>query len=133
MINMNNIVKVNKKSKVIPIMVGFLISLILSVVTLYIYAVMLVNTGVQENTIKPVVITISSVSLLIGSSISSLKTKSKGIINGICVSLMYLMSMYVLSSIILCGFSLNLISLIMIICGIILGAIGGVIGVNIKK
>ena len=133
MINMNNIVKVNKKSKVIQIMVGFLISLILSVVTLYIYAVMLVNTGVQENTIKPVVITISSVSLLIGSSISSLKTKSKGIINGICVSLMYLMSMYVLSSIILCGFSLNLISLIMIICGIILGAIGGVIGVNIKK
>ena len=133
MINMNNIVKVNKKSKVIPIMVGFLISLILSVVTLYIYAVILVNTGVQENTIKPVVITISSVSLLIGSSISSLKTKSKGIINGICVSLMYLMSMYVLSSIILCGFSLNLSSLIMIICGIILGAIGGVIGVNIKK
>ena len=133
MINMNNIVKVNKKSKVIPIMVGFLISLILSVVTLYIYAVMLVNTGVQENTIKPVVITISSVSLLIGSSISSLKTKSKGIINGICVSLMYLMSMYVLSSIILCGFLLNLSSLIMIICGIILGAIGGVIGVNIKK
>lgn len=130
---MNNIVRVNKNSGVIPVIIGFLISFILSIVTLYIYAVILVNTGVQENTIKPVVITISSVSLLIGSSISSLKIKSKGIINGICVSLLYLVSMYLLSSIILCGFSFNLSSVIMIAFGILLGGIGGIIGVNIKK
>ena len=133
MIKMNNIVKVKKNSGIIPIVIGFIISLILSLMTLYVYAIILVNTGIQENTIKPVVITISSVSLLIGSSISSLRTKRKGIINGICVSLMYLMSMYLLSSIILCGFSFNFSSLIMIGCGIILGGIGGIIGVNIKK
>lgn len=112
---------------------GFFVSMLLSVIFVFIYATVLVNTSVQENTIKPVIITISAVSVLIGSSISSLKIKKNGIINGICVGGLYFMFLYILSSIILCGFYFNISSLIMIGIGMVLGGIGGIIGVNIGK
>ena len=97
------------------------------------YAVILVNTTISENTIKPVIITITGVSILIGSSISSLKIKKKGIVNGMCVAILYLGSFYILSSIVLCGFYLNLYSIINILAGITLGGIGGIIGVNLRR
>ena len=101
--------------------------------SIYIFACVLVNTSVQENTIKPVIITITGISILIGSSISCLQIKKNGILNGICVGALYILSLYILSSIAFCGFGFNINSIIVIIVGIVLGAIGGIIGVNIRK
>lgn len=112
---------------------GFVISLILSIIFIWIYALILVKTNIQENTIMPVVIVLSGVSILIGSSIACLHIKKNGILNGACIGGIYFISLYVLSSIALCGFSFNLKSVIMIISGIVLGGIGGIIGVNIGK
>lgn len=130
---MGNVVNVDKKSRWYSIAKGFGISLFLSMVGVFIYAVVLVNTHVQESTIRPVLITITGVSILIGSSISSIKIKKNGIINGICVGALYFASLYILSGIAICGFSLNVVSLIMIGVGMILGGIGGVIGVNLYR
>ena len=79
----------------------------------------------------PVVIIITSVSILIGSSISTLKIKKKGMINGGIVGLIYIVTIYVLSSISGAGFSLGLNSIIMAISAIIAGMIGGIIGINL--
>jgi len=130
---MNNVVKINKDKNIYSIFKGFLVSLFLSLLFIFLYAVILVNTNIQENTIKPVIMTITGVSVLVGSSISSLKIKKNGIINGICVGGIYLISLYVLSSIALCGFYFNLSSIIMILIGMVLGAVGGIIGVNFHK
>ena len=123
----------NKDNYFFNIGKGFAISMILSVICVFIYATVLVNTSVQESTIKPVIITITGVSILIGSSISSLKIKKRGIINGISIGGLYFLSLYFLSSIILTGFYFNVTSLIMIGIGMVLGGIGGIIGVNIGK
>ncbi len=128
---MNNIKKTDKNNNVYLILKGFIISIILSVISILIYAIILVNTDVQESTIKPVITTITGISILIGSSISCLKIKKNGIVNGICVGGIYILSLYILSSIALCGFSFNINSIIIIIVGLILGALGGIIGVNI--
>ena len=120
----NNIVKVIKRS-----IIAFLISIML----LFIFASLLVYTNIQENTIKPVVIIISIISILVGSSLSSIKIKRKGIVNGALVGTIYIMVIYILSSICFVGFELNLESIIMIISSIISGMIGGVIGVNIDS
>lgn len=133
MINMNNVGKIDKDNRFTVIAKGYAFSLIISLISLFIYAVVLVNTSVQENTIKPVVITITGISILIGSSISSSKIKKNGIVNGLCVGGLYLSSLYVLSSIAFCGFLFNLTSIIMIGIGIVLGGIGGIIGVNIGR
>lgn len=128
---MNNIGKINKNSGFIIIIKGCVISLILSIVFMFLYAIILTNTDIQENTIKPVIITITGISLLIGTSICCLKTNKKGILKGVLVGGIYFIMLYILSSIILCGFSLNLESIIMILVGMFLGGIGGIIGVNI--
>lgn len=128
---MNNINKIDKNNTLAVMAKGYVLALIISLVSLFIYAIILVNTSIQESTIKPVIITIAGISILIGSSISSMKIRKNGIINGVCVSGLYLGSLYILSSIAISGFLLNLTSIIMIIVGMFLGAIGGVIGVNI--
>lgn len=130
---MNNVGKINKNSAIYSIFKGFVISIVLSLVLIFIYAIILVNTNIQENTIKPVIITITSISILIGSSISSIKIKSKGLVNGICVSLLYFVTFYLLSSIIVCGFSFSLSTIIMMSIGILIGAVGGIIGVNLRR
>lgn len=130
---MNNISKVEKNNTITIIAKGYVFSLIISLISLFIYAIILVNTNIQENTIKPVVITITGISILVGSSITSSKIKKNGIVNGVCVGGLYLGSLYILSSIAFSGFSLTLSSIIMIVIGSILGGIGGIIGVNIKR
>ena len=114
------------------ILKGYFIALVISLVSLFIYATILVNTNIQENTIKPVVITITAISILIGSSISSLKIKKNGIVNGLCVGGIYLLSLYVLSSIAITGFCVNVGAIVMIGVGVLVGGIGGVIGVNLS-
>lgn len=130
---MNNIEKIKKDNVFYSIVKGFVISIILSAVCVFIFALILVKTSVQESTIRPVVITITGICILIGSSISSLKIKKNGIINGVCVGGLYFLSLYFLSSIVFCGFAFNVTSIIMIAIGMLLGGIGGIIGVNIGK
>lgn len=122
--------KVNLNNNIIKVIKGSLISFLISVILLFIFASLLVYTSIQETTIKPVVIIISIVSILIGSSLSSIKIKKNGIINGALVGIIYILTLYILSSISFIGFNLNMYSLIMIIGAILSGMIGGIIGVN---
>lgn len=127
---MKNIVKFEKNASLNFIVKGYIIALIISLISLFVYSVVLVNTDIQEYTIKPVVTIIIAISILIGSSISSMKIGKNGILNGFCVGGIYLLSLYVLSSIAITGFGVNLSAIIIIIVGSLLGGIGGVIGVN---
>lgn len=113
------------------ILKGSILSIVISVILLLIYAVLLTYTAIGENTMTVVLITISAISILIGSSISSFKIKKQGMLNGGLVGLIYMIVLYLISSIILSGFSININSIIMILIGIVAGIIGGVIGVNI--
>lgn len=122
--------KVNLNNNIIKVIKGSIISFLISVILLFIFASLLVYTSLQETTIKPVVIIISIVSILIGSSLSSIKIKKNGIINGALVGLIYILTLYILSSISFIGFNLSTYSIIMIIGAILSGMIGGIIGVN---
>lgn len=129
---MNNGTKtIKNKSEFYAILKGFSISIILTIISIFIYAVVLVNTNVQESTMKPVLITITGICILIGSSISSIKIKKNGMLVGMCVGGIYFASLYTLSSIAICGFSLSITSIIMICIGVALGAVGGIIGTNL--
>lgn len=123
----------DKNSNFAYIAKGYILSLILSLICIFIYAIVLVNTNIQESTIKPVIITITAISILIGSSISGIRIKKNGIVNGLCVGGLYIASLYILSSIAITGFSVNVNCLIIMGIGVIVGGIGGIIGVNIKK
>jgi len=119
------------KKKVMSIIKGCLFAIILSIILLTIYALLLANTTISENTMMPVVLTITGISILMGGTISSRKMKKNGLIYGGIVGLVYVLALYVASSISMVGFSLSANSFIMLIVGVITGIIGGIIGVNL--
>ena len=116
----------------ICILRGILISFLFTVCMLTIFSALLVYTNLSEETIKPVIITITGISILIGSSLGTRKLHKNGLISGGIIGTLYILILYLLSSIISSNFSLNWISVIMIIVGLIGGIFGGIVGVNTR-
>lgn len=115
------------------ILKGSIISIILTLLLLFLFATLLTYTNISENTIPAVIIIITAINLLIGSSIASRKMKKNGLINGGIIGAIYLLTIYIISSIVSGSFSMNLKSIIMIAVGILFGVLGGIVGVNTKK
>lgn len=111
---------------------GVFISLITTLILLIIFAALLTFTNLQENVINPVIIVITAISILLGSSIGSSKIKKNGLINGASVGGIYMLIIYLISSILNWRFTLNMQSVLLIGIGIGFGILGGIIGVNKK-
>lgn len=108
-----------------------IISFILSIVLIFILSLIISKTTIAESVIIPGIILISSISIMFGGIRVSRLKKQKGMLNGALLGFIYMFSMYLISSIILKDFSLNLKSMIMFFSGIIAGILGGIIGVNL--
>ena len=109
---------------------GVGIAFIFTIILLIIFSAILTFTNINENVINPVIITVTGISILIGSSIANNKIKKNGLLNGALVGAIYILIIYIISSLLNWRFSLNLQSLIMIVVGMIFGMLGGIIGVN---
>ena len=117
---------------IVSIVKGILISFFTTIVLLIIFSCLLVYTNLSEDTIKPVILTVTGVSILIGSSLCTRKLRRNGLINGAIIGGVYILILYLLSSCINANFSLNLMSIIMVAIGCLGGIVGGIIGVNTK-
>lgn len=131
-IKLNTINENEFTKNIIRIIKGSVTAIILTLLLLLIFAIILTYTSLKESVINPVIIVISVISILIGSSISTLKISKNGLLNGGLVGIIYILTIYLLSSITSSGFGINLYSIIMMILSIIAGMIGGIIGVNMK-
>lgn len=121
-----------EKNNYVSILKGSILAIVITIFCLAIYAGILTYTTISENTITPVILVISGISILIASSISSRKLKKQGMISGGIIGLIYILVIYLLSSILSGEFSLNSNSIILIIVCIITGMVGGIIGINMK-
>jgi len=106
------------------------ISYVISIILLMIYALLLAYTNISESTIPVITFVISLISVFIGSSLSMIKIRENGLMNGGLVGLIYILLLYFFSSIFSTGFGLNGYSFWMIIFNVLIGMIGGIIGVN---
>ena len=122
--------KTNNNATLKNVVKGILISFLITVILLFIYALFLTFTNIGENTITPVIIVCTAISILIGSSISNIRIKKNGILNGALIGGGYILILYLLSSILNARFNLNIQSIIMISVGVVFGILGGIIGVN---
>lgn len=109
---------------------GLAISVIFSLVAIFIFAIIISYTNFSENGVAPVMIGIVAISILIGTAVSTWKLTKNGILNGGLVGLLYMIILYLVSSSLGTGFALNTNAIIMMVLGIIAGMIGGIIGVN---
>ena len=109
------------------------LSFIISIILMLIFALVLVYTDVSESSINPVIIVISCISVIISSFILSRTIKSKGIICGAIMGGSYFILLYLLSGIISMNFSLSMYSIIMMASCIGTGMFGGILGVNFVR
>ncbi len=124
--------QVKENNTISRIVKGIGISLVITIISLIIFAIILTYTSVGENVIKPVTMLITAISILVGSSIENTKIKKNGLMNGAIIGLFYTLVIYIMSSILNWKFSINAQSIIMAIIGIVFGILGGIIGVNKK-
>ena len=81
----------NLKANIIRIIKGSLLSIIVSVIFLIVFAMLLTYTSLSENTITPIVLAIVGLSILLGSYLSTKKINKKGILNGAMVGIIYML------------------------------------------
>ncbi len=124
--------KILKNSMSYSIIKGIGISIILTLILFMILGICLANTKLSESIIKPAIIVISGVSILAGTSIGTINQEKNGIFRGALIGFLYVFILYIISSILLRDFSLNIYSILMFVVSFICGAIGGIIGVNMK-
>lgn len=129
---MESIDKTEFSKNITRVVRGSVIAIFISLILLLIFAMLLTYTNIGENTINPVIIVITGISILIGSGISTLKIRKNGLLNGGLVGFIYILTIYLLSGLTGSGFGVNANSVIMIAVSIIAGMIGGIIGVNFK-
>lgn len=112
---------------------GFSISIIITLISIFIFAIIITFTEFPENSITSVIIGITAFSIFIGTFVSTVRLNKNGMFNGGMIGFLYMFSLYLISSGLGTGFVLNINSIIMLILGIVAGMIGGIVGVNIKK
>lgn len=127
---MNNIQVEKSNSTAIKIFKGLVISFIVTLITIFIFSILLTYTNISESVIPTVIIVLTFVSILIGAIISMKKTLKNGLINGAIIGGTYVILLYLISSFLNTGFALNAYAIGMIIAGTIAGIVGGIIAVN---
>lgn len=123
----------NRSAQTLTIIKGVLLGYLITVILILLYSILLTYTNISESTIPTCVFVISIVSVFIASSISAINIREKGMKNGGLIGLIYILIMYILSSISGEGFALNTYAISTIIFNILLGITGGIIGVNLAK
>lgn len=111
---------------------GVIIAIVASMILLLVFSAILTYTKISESVSNPVIIVITAVSILIASQISTRKIRKNGIVNGGIIGGIYIIVLYLISSVVTGNFSLGVNAIVMIIASIIAGMFGGVIGVNAK-
>lgn len=129
---MEKLAKTEMEKNLIRVIKGSIVAIVITLISLFLFAAILTYTNLQETMMTPVIIVITAISILIGSSISTLKIKKNGLINGALVGMIYIVTIYLISSITGSGFNCNMNTIIMMASAIIAGMLGGIIGVNLN-
>ena len=124
--------QINENKTIKNIIKGTGIALITTVILLLIFSIILTYTNIDEKVINPVIMIVTAISILLGSSLGNIKIKKNGLINGGTIGAIYIITIYLISSILNWKFSLNIQSIFMILIAIVFGILGGILGVNRK-
>ncbi len=122
-----------KKGNVKPIIKGVLVALAISLVAILLFAFLLRWTNISDSLIAPVNQVIKGVSIFLGVFFGLKKVKQNGIINGLIIGFLYTIVAFLVFSLLDGAFCFDKSLLNDILFGTIIGAICGIICVNLKK
>lgn len=112
---------------------GTLIALCVSLVLILIFAFLLKFTNIPDSAVKPINQVIKGASVFIGVFVGMKKIKELGLVSGLLIGICYTILAFLVFSLLGGSFVLDLTLLTDIVFGAIIGAICGIICVNLKK
>lgn len=112
---------------------GLLTGYIVTFIVLIIFAFILTFTDFPEKLIHTAVTIATIISILMASSSTGRNSRNMGWLNGGIAGLVYMVILYALGSALYVGFMIDGNVLSMAAIGVCTGAVGGVIGINLKK
>lgn len=121
--NITQTVTQESKNSVLYIIKGIVLAYFITFLLLFVFSIILTYTNISESTIAPIILMITVISILIGSSLSSSKIKKNGLMNGGVIGFIYISILYFISSFLQTGFSLNLYAILMIVFSILAGMV----------
>jgi len=112
---------------------GAALAFVISVILLLICAVIMTYSPIPDGAIRGVTIAVSGISIFFASIIVARRSKRQGWLSGASCGLLYAVLLYLFGSMIMFDFSFTLSTVIVFGLGFLLGAFGGIIGINTKK
>ena len=114
------------------ILKGVALAFVISVVLLLVCAVIMTYSPIPDGATRAVTIAVSGISILIAGFVVSRKTRRQGWLAGATCGLLYAAALYVFGSLIMLDFSITVSTMIVAAMGFVLGALGGIIGINTR-
>ena len=111
---------------------GVMLASILTFVIFALFSVVLSYTPLPESAIPYIVFVTQGICSLIAGFIPAKKAGVKGLITGSLSALLYMLILWLISSLLSDGFYVNSHVLTMFLVSLIFGALGGITGVNFK-
>ncbi len=125
--------KISNNSLFFNITKGTLTAVCVSLILVLVFAFLLKFTNIPESTIMPVNQVIKGLSIFIGVFVGLKKSKELGLLNGLLIGLFYTIIAFLIFACLGGVFKLDITFLTDILFGGVMGAICGIICVNLKK
>lgn len=106
------------------------------IITLIIFlalAIVLSYTEFPETMVPSVVIVGTLISIMFAGTSIARRVRTRGWLNGAVAGLTYMLILYLISSFTVADFRVDQYVIIMFISGMLAGAVGGIVGINLKK
>lgn len=121
------------RSFLLAMIKGSLVALCISLVGILIFAFILKFANISDGAIRPINQIIKGISILVGVFVAMRKLDKMGLVGGLLIGLLYTILAFVVFSILDGNFDFNLTLLNDLLFGGIMGAICGIIAVNVKR
>lgn len=109
---------------------GLFVSYIITIPLFAVFALVLSWTGFPDRLMKPAVVITTITSILLAGITTTRTLKNRGWFNGGMVGFIYMLVLYILSSIVYDDFTIDRYVTTMTVIGVLTGAIGGIVGIN---
>jgi putative membrane protein (TIGR04086 family) len=111
---------------------GLLMSYVVTIPAFMLFALVLANMNYPQQLITPAVVVITIISVITAGIVATKGVKDKGWLNGGIVGFIYMLILYIASSIAYKSFTIDKYVITMTVIGILAGAIGGITGINTR-
>jgi putative membrane protein (TIGR04086 family) len=123
----------SEHANIVSMIKGIGIAYFITIPLFMVFAFFLTYMDFPEKFLPTAVIITTLISLIVAGWSSTLKVRSRGWLNGGIIGLVYMVILFIASSLVYRDCSINTHVIIMFVIGMITGSIGGILGINLRK